>query len=115
MNMLAALIFAHLLADYPLQGDFMAKAKNRLAPVPGAPWLLILVSHAAIHAGFVLLITGVWWFAAIELVLHTWIDDAKCSGKISFVTDQLLHVFCKVGYAASIAFVSALITVLETP
>ena len=32
------LMVGHALADYPLQGDFLAKAKNRTAPIPGVPW-----------------------------------------------------------------------------
>lgn len=34
----AALVAGHALADYPLQGDFLARAKNRAAPIPGVPW-----------------------------------------------------------------------------
>lgn len=32
------LLAGHALCDYPLQGDFLAKAKNRAAPLPGVPW-----------------------------------------------------------------------------
>jgi hypothetical protein len=32
------LIAGHALADYPLQGDFLSRAKNRSAPIPGFPW-----------------------------------------------------------------------------
>jgi hypothetical protein len=32
LETLALLIFAHFLADYPLQGDFLAKGKNRGPP-----------------------------------------------------------------------------------
>lgn len=41
------LLFAHLLADYPLQGDFLAnmKGKNHI----------VLVTHAAIWTGTVLI------------------------------------------------------------
>lgn len=103
MSILALLILAHLLADYPLQGDFMAKAKNPLAPIPGCPWLTILLSHAAIHAGFVWLITGVWWLAAIELFVHALTDYAKCRNEIGFNTDQAIHIGCKVLFAAWVA------------
>jgi hypothetical protein len=99
IRMLALLVVAHLLADYPLQGDFMAKAKNCTAPFPGVPWQTILLSHAAIHAGFVWLITGSVWCAAFELVAHTYIDHAKCKGYIGFNADQALHIACKVAYA----------------
>lgn len=36
--MLTALIAGHFLCDYPLQGDFLSKAKNRVNPIPGVPW-----------------------------------------------------------------------------
>jgi hypothetical protein len=57
--LLIALLTAHALADYPLQGDFLSKAKNRMAPIPGVPWRQALGAHAFIHAGAVALITGV--------------------------------------------------------
>lgn len=98
MTLLFALLVWHALADYPLQGDFLAKAKNRFAPVPGVPWYHALGAHALIHAGGVLVITGNLWFALFELVAHAFIDDQKCSGKITFNHDQLFHVTCKVIY-----------------
>lgn len=104
IGLFASLVVGHLLADYPLQGDFMAKAKNRTAPLPGVPWQTILVSHAAIHAGFVWLLTGSPLFAAIELVAHTVIDDLKCRSKITFNADQILHLLCKAGYAIAITY-----------
>ena len=45
--------FGHMLADFPLQGDFLAKAKNHKSPVPGTPWAYALFAHAAICGGFV--------------------------------------------------------------
>lgn len=36
--MAIALVAGHALADYPLQGDFLARAKNRTAPIAGFPW-----------------------------------------------------------------------------
>lgn len=103
MIIFAWLAVFHLLADYPLQGDFMAKAKNHTAPITGIPWLTVLFSHAAIHAGFVGLITGSWICAVIELFAHALIDYSKCNGEISFNIDQALHILCKVGYAVAIA------------
>lgn len=38
IHILALLIFAHAVADYPLQGEFLAKAKNRMMPIPGFPF-----------------------------------------------------------------------------
>lgn len=93
--MLALLVFVHALADYPLQGDFLARAKNRTAPIPGVPWQQALGAHAIIHGGFVGVITGLWWLGVLEAVAHAAIDDAKCRGAIGFNADQAAHVACK--------------------
>ncbi|MET3929564.1 hypothetical protein ABIE51_001451 [Lysobacter sp. OAE881] len=97
--MLFWLLVGHALADYPLQGDFLAKAKNRSAPIPGIPWWQALGAHAMIHGGFVALITGSVWLGLAEVVCHFLIDDFKCLGRIEFNTDQGLHVACKALWA----------------
>lgn len=43
-------------------------------------------------------VTGVWWLALVEFVLHFLIDDMKCEGDLSFNADQFLHFLCKVLY-----------------
>lgn len=95
----AALCVGHALADYPLQGDFLAKAKNRVAPIPGVPWWQALGAHAAIHGGFVAAITGLWWLGVAEALIHAVTDDAKCRGRISYNTDQAIHIACKAVWA----------------
>ena len=99
----ALLVFGHCLADYPLQGDFLARAKNHTAPIPGVPWMTALAAHAAIHAGVVLVITGSLWFALAEFVGHTAIDYAKCSGRLSFNADKSLHLAMKAAYIGILA------------
>jgi hypothetical protein len=94
-ELLFALIIGHALADYPLQGDFLAKAKNRLNPLPTIHWLPPLLSHAIIHGGFVWVITGNVWLGLAETICHAIIDDFKCVKKISFNIDQALHLVCK--------------------
>jgi hypothetical protein len=96
MLVLITLLAAHAFADYAGQGDFMAKAKNRMAPIPGVPWWQPMAAHATIHGGLVALITGIWWLAPLEAVAHFLTDDAKCRGRISYNTDQAIHVGCKV-------------------
>lgn len=93
------LLAGHALADYPLQGDFLAKAKNRANPIPGVPWYHGLFPHALIHGGTVALITGIWWLGLAETIIHAATDDAKCMGRIGFNTDQAIHVACKVLWA----------------
>lgn len=89
----------HYIADYPLQGDFLAKAKNESAPIVGVPWYQAMFAHSMIHAGGVTVITGSVALGLCEFVAHFTIDRAKCRGLISFDTDQWLHVVCKVLWA----------------
>jgi len=102
--MMAALVAGHALCDYPLQGDFLAKGKNRTAPIPGMPWWQLLGAHAAIHGGAVGWITGVWWIGLLEFAAHFVIDDLKCRSRLSFTQDQTLHIVCKALWVC-IAFV----------
>lgn len=94
--LLFILIFGHLLADYPLQGEFLALGKNRHKPLPGTPWYQPLLAHAGIHGGFVAIITGSLWLGLAEFSIHALIDDSKCSKRLTYNQDQALHVLCKV-------------------
>lgn len=96
MNKLFTMIAAHAVADYPLQGDFLSKAKNRANPIPGVPWYHGLGAHALIHGLAVGLVTGSTKLAIAETVIHAITDDAKCNGKLTFDQDQAIHVGCKV-------------------
>lgn len=104
--MLIALLGAHWFFDYAGQGDFMAKAKNPMASIPGVPWRQVLWAHAGIHGAAVALITGIWWLWCLEFFLHSVTDEAKCRGAISYTTDQAVHIACKfiwVGIAWALA------------
>lgn len=94
--MLIALVGAHVLFDFVLQGEYLALAKNRFKPVPGVPWHIAMSAHATLHATAVALITGVPILFLAEWILHFCIDDFKCSDDISYTTDQWLHLGCKV-------------------
>jgi len=100
IELFALMVFTHALADYPLQGDFLSRAKNHTAPIPGAPWYQALAAHSVIHAGFVFLITGSAPLAALELAIHALTDHAKCAGLISYDQDQAIHIGCKIAWAA---------------
>lgn len=97
----------HALADFPLQGEFLAKGKNRHTPTFGVPpgqtpqriWIHCLSAHALIHAGTVGVITGRWDYAVAEGVLHWAIDFAKCENWTGIHTDQILHYVCKLVWA----------------
>ncbi len=101
--MLILLLAGHAVADYPLQGDFLARGKNHTAPIPGFDWWIILAMHALIHGGVVALITGSPVLGAAETLLHFGIDYGKCEGRFGFRTDQALHVGCKVLWFALVA------------
>lgn len=96
---LFALIVGHMLADFPLQGDYLAKAKARATEFPGVPWYYALFAHSMIHAGIVAIITGSMMCALLELALHACIDFAKNEGEFDFMQDQMAHLVCKVGWA----------------
>lgn len=96
--MAVALIGGHALADYPLQGDFLAKAKNRTAPIPDVPYWQAMGAHSAIHGALVAIVTGIWWMFVLEAAIHWLTDDAKCRGSISFNQDQAIHIACKVAW-----------------
>jgi len=98
--MLFWLLVGHVVCDYPLQGDFLAKAKNHKQPIPNFPWYQALGAHCLMHAGAVLLITGLWQLAVLEFIAHWVIDMLKCDGVTSLNQDQALHVLCKIGWIA---------------
>lgn len=97
--MLFWLLVGHAVADYPLQGDFLAKAKNHRAPLPGIPWQQALFWHALMHGGAVALVTRSVWLGVMETAIHMGIDYAKCEGWTNFNVDQGLHVVCKAAWA----------------
>lgn len=102
-GLLFLLLVGHALADYPLQGDFLARAKNHTAPIPGVPWYQALAAHSLIHGGFVYVITGSLWLGLFEVGLHACFDYGKCDGALSFNQDQALHALFKVYWAGAVA------------
>lgn len=118
LQLFAALMIAHAVCDYPWQGEFLAKAKSRVSPIPGFPWWQALGAHALIHGGAVWLVTAVaivlsslaqghdlasafhaatlcFWLGALEFAAHAVTDDAKCNGRLSLNQDQAIHAACK--------------------
>lgn len=98
ITLLFALLIAHAVCDYPLQGDWLARAKShRIEVVPGQIiWPHALAAHAGIHAGAVWLLTGSALLGLLEMIAHAAIDWAKCDGRLSYNQDQLAHALCKV-------------------
>ena len=111
LALLFALLIGHALADFPLQGEFIANGKNRHLPAPklgdgGEPpkflWIYLMSAHSLIQAGFVWAITGSVLLGFAEFVIHWAIDSAKCEGRTSFGLDQGLHIATKLVYVVII-------------
>ncbi len=98
-----AFAIAHVLADFPLQGDYLAREKQRSKASGTWEWLIALTSHSLIHAGGVWLVSGSVILGAAELVLHWLIDFGKGEGRYGFATDQGLHLWCKLIYVVLLA------------
>lgn len=105
IELFALLVFAHFLLDYPLQGDFLSKAKNRFEPIKHVPWYQAMFAHTAMHGLAVGFITGVWIFAVLEMAIHWWTDDAKCCGELTFNQDQTIHIICKLIWAVATVWI----------
>ena len=110
LKLFFALCIGHAIADFPLQGDFLSRGKNRHLSPPkladGSPpkrmWMYLMSAHALTHAGFVWLITGNGLLAFMEFVLHSLIDMMKCDGRTGFESDQWLHIATKAVYVGLI-------------
>lgn len=93
---LFALIVAHYIGDFPMQGDFLANFKGRND--------YVLFTHSVIWTGCICAVLGYfglfeWWKAAVLLVGHFVIDrwKARKEDKSKALTvdlwkDQALHV-----------------------
>lgn len=96
MNVIFTLIVGHYVGDFALQSDYIARAKS-----PGqANWIHPMIAHCVIQAGTVYYATGSTTLASFEFSSHFVIDLFKCQGHLSYTTDQLLHLFCRVAWAA---------------
>jgi hypothetical protein len=105
------LIMGHALADFPLQGDFLSRGKNRnLKPPqladgnesPSRLWIYLMSAHSLIHAFFVWAFTGSVLLGLAEFIIHWIIDALKCEGRTSFETDQWLHIITKIVFVVLI-------------
>jgi hypothetical protein len=78
------LVLCHLVGDYVLQTDFIAKTK-------GTNWYHLFV-HCALYILPFIATYGFVWQSVIVFVTHFTIDALKARrGKISYQTDQMLH------------------------
>lgn len=78
------IIFCHLLGDYPLQQDFIAKTK-------GENWYHLFV-HCALYCVPFAVVYGIDYKLLALFVSHLIIDALKARYKmISYWVDQVLH------------------------
>jgi len=99
MNNLFLLFAGHFLADFPLQGEHIAKTKNwHYVPdyipegqTPTPIWFYSLTAHAMIHGLMVYLITGSMELTLLQVLSHWGIDFLKCENIINPHVDQVLH------------------------
>ena len=66
----SALVFVHALADFPLQGSYLAWQKVRSQAGSFSEYIVALSAHSVIHAGAVWLVSGSLVLGMIELALH---------------------------------------------
>ncbi len=103
--MFAAFVVVHALADFPLQGSYLALHKVRSQKGASGEWIVALSAHSVIHAGGVWLVSGSLGFAAAEFVVHCLIDLGKGEHKYGLIADQLLHLGCKLAYVILLVWV----------
>lgn len=93
-----ALVVVHALADFPLQGEYLARQKTRATADGTGEWIVALGAHSIIHAGGVWLVTGSKTLGLVELCVHTLIDLLKGKRFFGTLADQSLHLVCKLIY-----------------
>jgi hypothetical protein len=88
LGILFYLVVGHCLCDFPLQNDYLAKAKD---------------PDSMIHAGSVAFFTHSMLLGVFEGITHALIDHLKCRKAISFGVDQSLHIGLKILWAYCVA------------
>lgn len=78
------IVFCHLIGDYVLQSDFIAKSK-------GENWYHLIV-HCILYTVPFYICFGLVWQYPILLATHFVIDGLKARyQKINYAQDQILH------------------------
>lgn len=83
IHSLLKIIFCHLVGDYVLQSEYLAKGKVHD--------MYLLLVHCVLYCLPFYLVYGFTSHLAILLIMHIIIDLLKCMGKIDIVKDQALH------------------------
>ena len=91
IRLIITLILCHLIGDYVLQTDFIAKTK-------GTNWYHLFVQCVLYCLPFFVLY-GLTWQLLFIFITHIVIDPLKARyNKINYVTDQLLHYIVMLVY-----------------
>lgn len=92
--MLFMMIAGHAFADFGIQSGETSRAKR--AEYNPSGWWHALACHSLIHGGSVALVTGMWQLGVAETAAHALIDYIKGRKLITTITDQALHIGCKI-------------------
>jgi len=84
------LIACHMMGDYVLQIDFIAKTKGE------NPWHMI--AHCILYTVPFAIVFGIDWRILVLLGIHLLIDELKAHDELSYVMDQLFHLSILVVY-----------------
>jgi hypothetical protein len=91
LNIAITLVLCHLLGDYVLQTDFLAKTK-------GENWYH-LFAHCALYCLPFFICFGVDWRLAVIFGIHIVVDAFKARyKKIGYAADQALHYLALLVY-----------------
>lgn len=91
IRLIITLIFCHLIGDYVLQTDFIAKTK-------GTNWYHLII-HCMLYCLPFFVIYGLTWQLLFIFITHMVIDPIKARyNKINYITDQLLHYIVMLVY-----------------
>lgn len=90
MEKILILIFSHLIGDYVLQTDFIAKTKSNN--------IYHLLVHCLLYIVPFYLFFGLDFRLLIILISHIITDLLKAKEKINYFTDQLIHYVCLLIY-----------------
>ena len=80
---IVTIIFCHLIGDYVLQNDFLAKTKSRN--------FYHLLVHCALYCTPFAIAYGIDWRIGMLFVTHLVIDFYKCVKVFNYTTDQIFH------------------------
>ena len=83
LNALLKIVFCHLVGDYVLQSDYIAKGKVHD--------MYLLVVHCILYCLPFYIVYGFNIQLIIILITHFIIDLLKCMGKTNIVEDQAIH------------------------